>query len=115
LLRPSFEVALSSVGESLVFSFVCAVIAVVGTFVLRIPFTDGLGFVLLVTGAGLMLIGGALGFVSPGHVKLINALSRSKLNPGPEDLRKTRNKATLYSLTGGLLFAYSLLLAVIMA
>ncbi len=105
------ELVLSSLRESVTFVLICAAIAVVGLFVLGVPFADGLGLVLLVAGAGLMLVGGALSFVSPGNVWIINALTRSKISPSDEDYRKTRNRAALYSLTGILLFAYSLLLA----
>ena len=103
----------SAVNESVLFTLVCAAIALGGVFVLQVPFLDGLGFVLLVVGAGLMLVGGALGFVSPGNVKLVNLLMRSKMNPGPEDYRRTKQRAALYSMTGLLLFGYSLGLAAI--
>ena len=113
------ELMVDSLGESLIFSIICAVAAVAGVFVLQVPFVDGLGFVLLVVSAGLMLIGGGLSFVSPGNVKVLNILMgplmKNKANPGPHDYRSTRQKAALYSVTGVLLFAYSLVLALFVA
>jgi hypothetical protein len=109
------EVFITSLGESVLFAGGCAVAALLGLLILRIPFFDGLGLVLLIVSAGLMLIGGALSFVSPGNVKVVNAFTRAKLNPGPEDFRKAKHRAALYSMTGILLFIYSLLLAVIFA
>ncbi len=105
----------SSVRESIFFTIACVGVALVWPFFLGTPLLDGLGLVLLVAGAGLMLIGGAMGFVSPGNVKVVNALFRSKLKPTADDYRKTRNRAALYSATGILLFAYSLVLAIIVA
>lgn len=107
------ELFVSSLGESAIFACLCAAAALVGLFVLGVPFFDGLGLVLLVVGAGLMLVGGALSFVSPGNVKVVNALMGSKLNPKPDEYRKTRHRAELYAFTGVLLFVYSLLLAAI--
>ncbi len=105
------ELVLSSLRESATFVLICAAVSVAGVFVFGVPFLDGLGLVLLVAGAGLMLVGGALSFVSPGNVRVINALTGSKLKPSDDDYRRTKNRAALFSLTGILLFAYSLLLA----
>lgn len=106
-----YDLALSSLKESAIFSGACAVVALAGVYVLSVPFFDGLGLVLLIVSAGLMLVGGALSFVSPGNVKLLNALSNAKLKPTTDDYRKTRNRAALFALTGILLFLYSLALA----
>jgi hypothetical protein len=105
----------ASFGESALFSGGSAAAALGGMFILGVPFLDGLGFVLLVVSAGLMLVGGALSFMSPGNVRLVNALTKAKLNPGPEEYRRTRNKAALFALTGVLLFIYSLVLAAVLA
>jgi len=110
-----FEVFISALRESVLFAGGCVVAALFGTLILGIPFFDGLGLVLLIVSAGLMLIGGALSFVSPGNVKVVNAFTNAKLNPGPEDFRKAKHRAALYSMTGILPFTYSLLLAVIFA
>ncbi|MDE1853710.1 MAG: hypothetical protein KGI38_08190 [Thaumarchaeota archaeon] len=109
------DLLVASVGESALFSAGSAAAAIGGMFILGVPFLDGLGFVLLVVSAGLMLIGGALSFISPGNVKLVNTLTKAKLNPGPDDYRRNRNKAALYALTGVLLFVYSLVLAAVLA
>ncbi len=106
-----YDLLVSSLKESLIFAGACALVALAGVYVLSVPFFNGLGLVLLIASAGLMLVGGAMSFVSPGNVKLVNALSNAKLKPSIEDYRRTRNKAALYALTGIFLFAYSLTLA----
>lgn len=115
-----YEVVVSSLGESVIFSLGCAIIALAGTILFKIPFSDGLGLVLLIVSAGLMLIGGAMSFVTPGNVRLVNDIvgaltrrSRSRVNPGPDDFRKTQHSAALYALTGVLLFCYSLILGLV--
>ncbi|MDG6909929.1 MAG: hypothetical protein JRN08_06135 [Nitrososphaerota archaeon] len=110
-MRWYVELILDSLWESVIFSVGCAAAAVAGMVIFQVPFADGLGFVLLVVSAGLMLIGGAMSFVSPGNVKVVNALFRAKLNPTLEDFRKSRHRAALYALTGVLLFVYSLVMA----
>jgi hypothetical protein len=109
------ELLADSLEESLVFGVICAAVAVAGGFLFQVPFTDALGFVMLIVSAGLMLIGGALSFVSPGNVKVFNALMggfvRNRLNPGVDDFRRARHRAELYALTGFLLFVYSLAMA----
>ncbi len=109
------DLVVSSLGESAVFSAGCAAVALVGTVVLGVPFQDGFGLVLLVVSAGLMLIGGAMSFVTPGKVRAFNVLAKRKVKMEADDYRRTENKAALYSLTGVLLFAYSLLLAAVLA
>lgn len=109
------ELAISSLQESALFGVGCAVVALIGEVVFRIPFLDGLGLVLLIVSAGLMLVGGALSFVTPANVKVVNALTNSKLKSSPEDFRRTRNRAALFALAGMLLFVYSLILAALLA
>ena len=101
---------MSSLQESLIFTVGCAAVAVAGELLLGIPFPDALGLVLLVVSAGMMLVGGALSFVTPAKVRVFNLLVKSKVDPSTEDYRKNENKAAVYALTGVLLFAYSLAL-----
>jgi hypothetical protein len=116
-----YEVVVSSLGESVIFSLGCALAGLAGAIVFKVPFSDVFGLVLLVVGAGLMLLGGAMSFVTPGNVKFVNiiasALTRTakpRVNPGPEDYRRTQHSAALYSLTGILLFSYSLILGLVL-
>ena len=114
------EVLVSSLSESAVLTVACAAVALAGTLVLGIPYPDGLGFVLLVVGAGLMLMGGALSFVTPGKVQVFNiflsgVFKRNKMKMTQDDYRRSENRAALYSLTGVLLFAYSLVMAAVFA
>ena len=104
------EILVSSLQESLIFTVGCAAVAVAVEVLLAIPFLDALGLVLLVVSAGMMLVGGALSFVTPAKVRVFNLLVKSKDDPTEEDYRKNENKAAVYALTGALLFAYSLVL-----
>lgn len=108
------DVAITSLRESLFFSVGCAVAGLAGAVLLHVPFTDAFGLVLLVVGAGMMLVGGAMGFVTPGNAKFMNDMlsvftGRSRKS-GTYDYKKTMHSAALFSMTGVLLFAYSLLL-----
>jgi len=108
------EALISSIWESLIFTAGCAAIAIAGVYVFGVPFVDGLGLVLLIVGAGLMLIGGAMSFVSPGNVRMVNSLFRAKIKMEPDDFRKQKQRAALYAITGVLVFGYSLLLATVL-
>jgi hypothetical protein len=107
------KVAVSSIVESLIFSAVSAAIALAGLAAWQVPFLDGYGFVLLIISSGLMLVGGALSFTTPGTARVITALSGRKLNPSPEDFVNAQHKAALYATTGVILFIESLALAVV--
>lgn len=116
-MKEHLEILISSLSESVLFTIACAAAALAGTL-LDIPFQDGFGLVLLIVGAGLMLIGGALSFVTPAKVEVFNIFmtgifKRNKMNMTRDDYRRSENRAALYSVTGVLLFAYSLLLAAV--
>jgi len=116
-----FDVVVWSLGESVIFSLGCALAGLAGAILFRVPFSDVFGLILLVVGAGLMLLGGAMSFVTPGNVRFVNTIvnaftrtQKARVNPGPEDYRRTQHSAALYSLTGVLLFLYSLILGLIL-
>jgi len=102
---------MTSLWESVIFSAACAAVAIGGVYFFDVPFVDGLGLVLLIVSAGLMLIGGAMSFVSPGNLRVVNSLFKAKVKIGPDDFRRQKQRAALYAITGVLLFAYSLMLA----
>lgn len=117
-MQKYLEIVVASLTESLVFTAICAVPALAGVLLLGLPFLDGFGFVLLVVGAGLMLVGGALSFVTPGKARVFNVLiapifGHERVKMTPEDFQRSENRAALYSLTGFLLFGYALLLAIV--
>jgi hypothetical protein len=105
------RVFLSSMQESAVFTAGCMAVALAGVYLYGVPFTDALGFVLLVVSAGLMLVGGAMSFISPAKVKIVNLAMKSKIKATEDDYAKNMQRAALYATTGVLLFGYSLLLA----
>jgi hypothetical protein len=104
---------LSSLVESLAFSAIAAAVAFGAMTSLRIPFFDGFGFALLILGAALMLVGGALSFVTPGKAKVAALMTGKKDEHTPEDFQRAEQKAALYATTGVILFFESLALALL--
>ena len=102
---------ISSLGESVIFSGVAAVIGFGGLAALQIPFFDGFGFALLVLSSGLMLVGGALSFATPGTAKVLSLLTGKKVDQTTQDFEKAQHRAALYATTGVILFVESLALA----
>lgn len=113
-MRWYVDVFLKSLGESALFAAGSVGGAVVGQFAWNVPVLDGVGLILLVLGAGLMLVGGALSFMTPANVRVLSALFGRKVDPSREDYDKAKHQAALYSMTGFLLFAYSLTMATIL-
>ena len=111
-MRWYVDVLLKALGESALFALGSAGGAAVGQVVWSVPILDGIGLILLVLGAGLMLVGGALSFMTPGNVRVFSALFGRKVDPSRDDYESAKHKAALYSMTGFLLFAYSLIMAV---
>jgi len=117
------EVITSSAKETAAFTLIDIVVLLALSFVFRSLFLDTLGLVLLVEGAVLMLVGGALGIAGqPGMRSMNNYLlkrrlrgleerGRKEIDKGEED--KTDLKAALYMLSGVFLFVESLVLAVL--
>lgn len=118
-MRWYVDLTITSLRESVLFSVGCAAAALFGEILFGVPFTDGLGLVLLIVGATMMLVGGAMSFVTPGSVKLMNTLlsaftGKVRASPGTYDYNKTQHSAAIYTATGVLLFAYSLMLGLIL-
>jgi len=124
-LRTYTEAALSSLKEALAITAIDLVPAVAAVFLLRVRILDSVGLILLLEGAVLMLVGGALSFASPGVrgvVTLLGILARSPRSERktPETSRKERIslgdiRAAFYIITGLLLFLESALLGVLIS
>jgi hypothetical protein len=109
------EVLFSSLYEALLFSAGSGAVAVVIFLALGVPVQDVYGLILLIVSAGLMMVGGAMSFVGPGTSKVIATLLGTKDKTDKRDFAHASHMAALYSTTGVLLFAESLLLAFVFA
>lgn len=119
------EAARSSLKEALAITAIDIVPAVAAVFLLRVRILDSVGLILLLEGAVLMLIGGALSFARPGVrgvVTLLGILARSprsERNPSQTSERERISlgdiRAAFYMITGLLLFLESALLAVLIS
>lgn len=105
------KVLVSSIAESVIFSAIAAGVAFAGEVGLQVQFFDGFGFVLLILSAALMLVGGAMSFVTPGTAKVVSLLTGRKENTTIQDWERSQHRAALYMITGVILFAESMVLA----
>ncbi len=114
------EAAASSFSEAVVISSIDVVMSAVALLLFGFMFLDTIGFLLLVEGAGLLLIGGALGFAGqPGLRRLgilAGVLGRKKQEASKDEHEAVRLidiRAAFYMLTGIWLFLESLVLALL--
>lgn len=105
------NVLLSSLWETAAFSVVSAAISVAVVVLAGWSFLSAFGLVLLLESTGLMLVGGAMSFVTPATLRVISSLTRSRRSLTYEEYAKANRRAALFTMTGVLLFAESLVLA----
>jgi len=107
------EVFASCLKEAALFNVVGAATAVGALVFFDISLFDSFGFIVLIESTGLMLVGGALG-VSGGATarKVAEFLSRKKLDE--RSVQSSDAKATLYAVTGIILFAEGALMSAIL-
>jgi len=115
------KAAVASVEEAAVINAADMMISIVALIAFRALFTDTLGLILLIEGAGIWLIGGALGLSGEPSMKALTRIFRLK-DPLPEESKsssETGNRndgaVALYMITGALLFLESALLSAFFA
>ena len=115
------KATVASVEEAAVISAADIIISIVALLAFRALFTDTLGLILLIEGAGIWLIGGALGLSGQPSTKALTRIFRVK-DPLPAESKRSsetgnRNERTvaLYMMTGALLFLESALLSAFFA
>ncbi len=97
------RIAFTSMREVLIFNLVGAAVALGALLLFRIPLGDSFGFIILIEGTALMLVGGALGVAGQATTrKVAEIFTRRKL----KDTEVIQNdvQAALYALTGVVLF-----------
>lgn len=115
------KAAIASVEEAAVISAADMVISIVALLAFRAFFTDTLGFILLIEGAGIWLIGGALGLSGQPSMKAVTRIFRVKDTLPGESKRSSESgngnegAVALYMMTGALLFLESALLSAFFA
>ncbi len=109
-----------STQEAALISIVDIGVALATLFLFRVAFLDGYGFILLIESAGLLLLGGGLGFAGQPSVRRIVSLTSIANRRGAEGPSNGKGsekqndvRASFYMLTGLLLFLESGLLAVL--
>ncbi len=109
-----------STQEAALISIVDIGVALATLFLFRVAFLDDYGFILLVESAGLLLLGGGLGFAGqPGVRRIVSLTSianrREAERPSNDKGSEKQNdvRASVYMLTGLFLFLESGLLAVL--
>jgi hypothetical protein len=101
-----------SLKESAVFGAIALPLAYLLVLWIHIAFIDSLGFVLLIESCGLMLVGGAMDLTSTPAVRRFVAHVRGgKADPHFEGGRNFA-AAAVYTLTGVILFAASMAVAI---
>jgi len=130
LLRTYSEAGLASLKEAGVISLIDIALSGGVFFAFGFVFFDVLGILLLIEGAGIMLVGGALGFAGQPGVAALSRLTTGLLGrrkgDEPESTRKKPDllddrqamqlndiRAAFYMLMGALLFLESMALAFI--
>ena len=115
------KAAVASVEEAAVINAADIIISIVALLAFRALFTDTLGLILLIEGAGIWLIGGALGLSGQPSTKALTRIFRVKDTLPAESKRSSetgnRNEraVALYMMTGALLFLESALLSAFFA
>jgi len=115
------KAAVASVEEAAVISAADMVISIVALLAFRAFFTDTLGLILLIEGAGIWLIGGALGLSGQPSMKAVTRIFRVKDTLPGESKRSSESgngnegAVALYMMTGALLFLESALLSAFFA
>ena len=115
------KAAVASVEEAAVISAADMIVSIVALLAFRALFTDTLGLILLIGGAGIWLIGGALGLSGQPSTKALTRIFRVKdmLPAESKGSSETANRndgaVALYMMTGALLFLESALLSAFLA
>ena len=108
------ETVVSSFKEALLFNLIGAAAALGALVFLSIPLSISFGLIILIESTGLMLVGGALGVAGGATAQTIaRFLTRKKLDP--KSIQTSDTKATLYVLTGFMLFAEGALMSAVVA
>jgi len=103
---------MASVKGAVVVTVIDLGVAWISSIVVAAGFVADLGLVMLVEGAALMLLGGALSFSGqPGVRKLTGLLTGTKIEASKPELENLDAKAATFALVGVLLFLESLSLA----
>ena len=107
------DVVASCFKEAVLFNVIGAAAAVGSLVLLNISLSDSFGFIVLIESTGLMLVGGALGVAGGATArKVAEFLSRKRLDE--KSIQTSDAKATLYAVTGIILFAEGALMSAIL-
>ena len=108
------DLVVPSLGENAVIGAIDVALVTLLYFSYRWAFIDTFGLVMLIEAAVFMLIGGAMEFsTSASGRAFVSFVFRKAVTLTPDDIRRSTMRAATFTLVGVLLFAESLLLALI--
>jgi len=113
-MRWLVEASVSSLKEGIVFNGINLPIAAVATYLLGFKFLDAIGLILLLEATGLMLAGGAMEMGATASTKRLASIFQGKrMGWNRKDYSDAQKRGAIYTITGVLLFAEALVMAVI--
>lgn len=114
-MRAYAAIAATSAKEALVLNGIGVLIAFILLLFLGVSLRDSFGFIILLESTGVMLVGGALGLAGQATTRKITEIFLRRKVIDDSDVEKGNLRATLYLITGGLLFAEGYALAMLLA
>jgi hypothetical protein len=112
------EAAISALQEAALFSLIDAGISAGLYLLYSVDFLASFGLILIVEGAGMMLVGGGMGITGQAGMRKVASLVRGffRVHGGEEvDLASNDIRAAFYMMTGVFLFVESAILASLFA
>ncbi len=104
--------SLSSVKEGAIFNGINILIAAIATYLLGFKFVEAIGLILLLEATGLMIAGGAMEMgAAPSTKRLASIFQGKRMEWSRRDYNEAQRRGAIFTITGVLLFAESLLMA----
>ena len=108
------EASVSSAKEGLVINGINIPVAALAVFLIGFGFVDAIGLILLLEATALMLGGGAMELGATASTKrLVSIFQGRRMEWTGKDYRDAQKRGAVFTITGLLLFAESLLMAVL--
>ena len=108
------DASLSSVKEGAIFNGINIPVAAIATFLLGFKFLDAIGLILLLEATGLMLGGGAMEMgVAASTRQLASIFQGKRMEWSRKEYNDAQRRGAVFTITGILLLAESLLMAVL--
>lgn len=108
------DASLSSVKEGAIFNGINVPLAAIATFLLGFKFFDATGLILLLEATGLMIAGGAMEMGATASTRRLASIFQGKrMEWSRREHDDAQRRGAVFTITGVLLLAESLLMAVL--